>query len=59
MSFWITATVTVLAVTVLILLFIRPFTVYVTDSNRLYSALYREHFHWLREGVYRPSVQGV
>ena len=36
MRLWITGTVTVLAVTVLILMFVRPFTVYVTDGNRLY-----------------------
>ena len=36
MRFWITTAVTVLAVTVLTLLFIRPFTVHVTDGDWLY-----------------------
>ena len=36
MRFWIMAASTVLAVTVLILLFVRPFTVHITDGRLLY-----------------------
>lgn len=36
MRLWITATITVLAITVLTLLFIRPFTVHITEGGLLY-----------------------